>query len=128
MLSITQFPTMTCSVSAEGSLNCVAHSIRSFFFWLWANNFFLIGVHLLLVYHAAQLSHTWSDFSRSLKFITPETLLFVSLHSVFIIIDFDEAANMQCWHYFCCTYFWLGYLVGMTSSRSEEPTLVVFFT
>ena len=27
---------------------------------------------------------------------------------------------MQCWHYFSYTYFWFGYLVGVTCSRSQE--------
>ena len=41
-ISIAQFPTVICSVSAEGSINCVAHSIllltlrKSFFFILCA--------------------------------------------------------------------------------------------
>ena len=41
----------------------------------------------------------------------------MSLHSNFFIIDFDEAADMQCWHYFSYTYFWCKYLVGMTCSQ-----------
>ena len=31
----------------------------------------------------------------------------MSLHSGFIIIDFDEAADMLCWHYFPYKYFGL---------------------
>ena len=46
---------------------------RSFFFWLWVNNFRLICVYLLLVYLPAQLSHTWSDFSRSFRVMISET-------------------------------------------------------
>ena len=45
----------------------------SFFFWLWGNLFFLICVHLLLVYHLAQLSHTCSDLSRLLTVMILET-------------------------------------------------------
>ena len=53
---------------------------RSFFFWLWVNHFYLICVHLLLVYYSAQLSHTWSDFSRALRVMISETrILFTSL-------------------------------------------------
>ena len=54
-------------------------------------------------------------------------LEFCSRHSGFIIIDFDEAAAIQCWHYFSYLYFWFGYLVGMTCSRSQKLMLVVFF-
>ena len=38
----------------------------------------------------------------------------MSLHFSFIIIDFDAAADMQCWHYFFYTYYWFGYLVRVT--------------
>ena len=52
---------------------------RSFFFWLWVNHFCLICVHLLLVYHSAQLSRTWSYFSRLLRVMISETrILFIS--------------------------------------------------
>ena len=57
-----------------------------------------------------------------------ETRILFSLHSGFITIDIDEAADMHCWHYFSYTYFWFGYLAGVTCSRSQELTLVVFFT
>ena len=40
---------------------------RCFFFWLWVNHFCLFCVHLMLVCHSVQLSHTWSDFSRLLR-------------------------------------------------------------
>ena len=51
----------------------------------------------------------------------------MSRHSGFIIIDFNEAAGMQCWQYFSYMDFWFGYLVDMTCSRLQELTLVVFF-
>ena len=82
----------------------------------------------MLVYHSVQLSHTWSDFSLLLRVMISEARIFVSFHSGFIIIDFDEAADMQCWSYFSYKYFWFGYLVGVTCSRLQDLTLVVFFT
>ena len=89
-ISITQFPAMICSVSAEGSLNRRLTRFRSFFFWLWGNHFCLICVHLLLVYHSVQLSHTWSDFSRSLRVMISETrilfhFILVSVSSTLMI-------------------------------------------
>ena len=57
---------------------------RSFFFWLWVNQLSLIYVHLLLVYHSPQPSHTWSD----------------------------SAARSESWYQkleFCFTSFWFYY-------------------
>ena len=54
-ISITQFPAMICSVSAESSINCVAHAIYIFLFLALCKSFFLTCVHLLLVYHSALL-------------------------------------------------------------------------
>ena len=51
---------------------------------------------------------------------------FVTFH--IFIIDFDEVADMQCWHHFSYTHFWFEHLVSMTCSRLQELTLVVFFT
>ena len=39
-------------------------------FWLRVNHFCLICVHLLLVYHSAQFSYTWSDFTCLLRVMT----------------------------------------------------------
>ena len=72
-ISIAQFPVMICSVSAEGSLNCVAHSIYMFLVLTLSKSFLLFCVHLMLVYHSVKLSHTWSDFSRSLRVMILET-------------------------------------------------------
>ena len=83
----------------------------------------------MLVYHSVQHSHTWSDFSRLLRVMILETRILCHFILVlFTINEFDEAADMQCWHYFSHTYFWFGHLVGMACSRSQELTLVVFFT
>ena len=46
---------------------------RYFFFWLWVNHFCLICVHLVLVYHSAQLIHTWSGFSHLLRVMISES-------------------------------------------------------
>ena len=72
------------------SLNRRLTRFRSFFFWLWGNHFCLICVHLLLVYHSVQLSHTWSDFSRSLRVMISETrilfhFILVSVSSTLMI-------------------------------------------
>ena len=52
----------------------------------------------------------------------------MSIYSGFIIIDFDEAADMEGWNYFSYMYFYFGYLVGMIYSRSQEMVLVALFT
>ena len=42
---------------------------RYFFFWLWVNHFCSVCVHLMLVYHSVQISHTWSkSWYRKLEF------------------------------------------------------------
>ena len=120
-ISITQFLAMICSVSVEGSLNRVAllTSGKSFLFNLCAFAACLplsSAQSYLVRFQPLAQSHDIGNQN------------FVSLHSGFIIIDFDEAADMQCWHYFFHTYIWFGYLVRMTCSRLQELTLVVFFT
>ena len=74
-ISITQFPAMICSISAEGSLNRVAYSIWIFLLLTLSKSFCLICVHLLLDYDSAQLSHTcqisaarWESWYRKLEF------------------------------------------------------------
>ena len=93
-ISITQFPAMICSVSAEGSLNRRLTRFRSFFFWLWGNHFCLICVHLLLVYHSAQLSHTWSDFSRSLRVMISETRIL--FHFILVLLSSTLMKQLTC--------------------------------
>ena len=41
-ISITQLPVMVCSVSAEGSLNSVAHSIYMFILLILSKSFLFI--------------------------------------------------------------------------------------
>ena len=67
---------------------------RSFFFWLWVNHFCLICVHLLLVYHSAQLSHTWSDFSRSLRVMISETR--VLFHFIIVLLSSTLMNQLTC--------------------------------
>ena len=67
---------------------------RSFFFWLWVNHFCLICVHLLLVYHSAQLSHTWSDFSRSLRVMILETRLL--FHFILVLLSSTLMKQLTC--------------------------------
>ena len=127
-ISITQFPAMICSVSAEGSLNRVAHSIQIFLLLTLSKSFLfnLCAFAACLPLRSAQpYLVMFQPLAQSQEI---GNQIFVSLHSDFIIIDFDEAAGIQCWHYFSYTYFWFGYLIGVTCSRSQELTLVVFFT
>ena len=63
-------------------------------------------MHFLLVYHSAQLSHTWSDFSRSLRVMISETRIL--FHFIPVLLS-STSLNQQCWHYFSYTYFWFGY-------------------
>ena len=109
-ISITQFPAMICSVSAEGSLNRVAHSIQIFLLLTLSKSF----LFNLCAFAAC------SPFSSAQSYLVRFQPLgqshdignqnFASLHSGFIITDFDEAADMQCWHYLSHTKFWFGYL------------------
>ena len=121
-ISITQFPVMICAVSAEGSLNRVAHSIQIFVL-LTLSKLFLFNLctfaaslplslaqSYLVIFHLLAQSHDIGNQN------------FVSLHSGFIIIDFDGTADMQCYHYSSNVYFWFGYLVGVTCSSSQELT------
>ena len=82
----------------ESSYQKLEFCVTSFwFYWLW-----------------------WSSWHTMLALF----LLYVFFVWIFII-DFDEAADMQCWHCFSYSYFWFGYLVGVTCFRSQELTLVV---
>ena len=127
-ISITQFPAMTCSVSAEGSINYVAYSIQIFLLLTLSKSFLF---NLCAFAACLPLSSGQSYLVRLQPLAQSHSIgnqNFVSLHSGFIIINFDEAADMQCWHYFSDTYFWFGYLVDVTCSRSQQLTLVVLFT
>ena len=67
---------------------------RTFFFWLWVNHFCLICVHLLLVYHLAQLSHTWLDFSRSLIVMISETRTL--FHFILVLLSSTLMKQLTC--------------------------------
>ena len=58
---------------------------RSFFFWLWVNHFRLICVHLVLVYHSAQLIHTWSGFSHLLRVMISESRIL--FHFILVLLS-----------------------------------------
>ena len=126
-IRIAQFPAMIYPVSAGGSLYRVSHSIQIFLLLTLSKSF-------LLSVCAFAACLTLSSAQSYLVRFQPLTLYhdignqnFVSLYSGFIIIDFDEAVGMLCWHYFSYTYFWFRYLVEVTCSRSQELMLVVFF-
>ena len=127
-IGIARFPTMICSVSAEGSLNRVAHSIQMFLLLTLSKSFLFI----LCAFDAClPLSSAQSYLVRFQPLARSHDIgnqNFVSLHSDFIASDFDKTADMQCWYYFSYSYFLFGYLVGVTCSRSHELTLLVFFT
>ena len=97
-ISITEFPAMICSVSAEGSLNRVPHSIQIFLLLTLSKSFLF---NLSAFAACLPLSSAQSYLVR-FQLLTQSHDIgkqnFVSLHSGFIIIDFDESANMQCWH------------------------------
>ena len=67
---------------------------RYFFICLWVNHFCLICVHLLLVYHSAQLSHTWSDFSRSLRVMISETRIL--FHFILVLLSSTMMKQLTC--------------------------------
>ena len=124
-IGIAQFPAIICSISAEGSLNRVAHSIQMFFLLTLSKSFLFIlcAFDACLPLSSAQLYLVRFQPLAQSHDIGNQN--FVSLHSGFITIDFDEAVDMQCWHYFFYMYFWFRYLVGVTCSRSWELTLGV---
>ena len=76
------------------SLNRRLTRFRSFFFWLWGNHFCLICVHLLLVYHSVQLSHTWSDFSHLLRVMISETR--ISFHFILVLLSSTLVKQLTC--------------------------------
>ena len=49
----------------------------------------------------------------------------MSLHCA-ITTNFDEAADMSCWHYFFNTYIWFSNSMSATCSSSHKLTLVMF--
>ena len=127
-ISITQFPALICSASAEVSLNRVAHSIQIFLLLTLSKSFLF---NLCAFAACLPLSSAQSYLVRFQPLAQSHVIgnqNFVSLYSGFIIIDFDEVADMKCWHYYSCTYFWFAYIVDVICSRSQELTLVVFFT
>ena len=81
-------------LSAESSLKHVPDLIRSFFFWIWVNHLCLICVHLLLVYHSHQFSHTRSDFSRSLRVMISETKIF--FHLILVLLSSTLMKQLTC--------------------------------
>ena len=119
-ISITQFPAMICSVSVEGFLNRVAHSIQIFLLLILSKSFLfnLCAFDACLPLSSAQSYLVRFQLLAQSHDIGKQN--FVSLHSGFIIIDFDEAASMQCWHVsLICT-------VGITLCRfgSHFPLFV----
>ena len=50
----------------------------------------------------------------------------MSLHSSAITTNFDEAADISCWHYFFYTYIWFSNSMSATCSSSHKLTLVMF--
>ena len=121
-IGIGHFPAMVCSISAEGSLNLVAHQIQMFLLLTLIKSFFVSAFDACL-----PLSSVYSGLVRFQLLAQShdiENQNFVSLHSGFIIIDFDEAADMLCLIFFLLLIFWFGYLVSVTCSRLHELTLV----
>ena len=67
---------------------------RSFFFWLWVNHFCWICVHLLLVYHSTQLSHTRSDFSRLVRVMISATRIL--FHFILVFLSWTLMKHLTC--------------------------------
>ena len=85
-ISSVQFVGITRSISAEGYLNCAAHSISAFLFLLSADQISSSLHCYLLVNNSAQPSYMMSQFAV--------ISYFVSRHSSAIFTSFVEASNM----------------------------------
>ena len=116
-ISTAQFPAMICSVFIRRlSKSCC---------WLNLAVSYFDFVRIIFILSAFATCVLLSSVSSYLVRFQPVAHIHfignmnsVSLHSGFIIKDFDKAAVMSCWHYFSYIYVWFGYLVGMTCSRS----------
>ena len=51
-------------------------------------------MHLLLVHHSVQLSHTWSDFSRSLRVMISETRAL--FHFIMVLLSSTLMKQLTC--------------------------------
>ena len=58
------------------------------------NHFCLFRVHLMLVYHSVQLSHTWSDFSRLLTVMISETRILC--HFILVLLSSILMKQLTC--------------------------------
>ena len=68
-ISITQFPPMICSVSVEGSINCVAHAIYIFLLLALSKSFLLnlcAFAACLPLSSARHFSHTCAGLACSM--------------------------------------------------------------
>ena len=105
-ISITQFPAMICSVSAEGSLNRVPHSIQIFLVLTLSKSFLISFCAFTGCLPLSSAQSYLVRFQSLAQSYDIEKQNSVSLHSGFIFVDFDEAANMQCWHQFSYMHCW----------------------
>ena len=80
-------------------------------------------MHLILVYHSVQFSHTWSGFSRLLRVMISE--IRILCHFILSLMK-QLACNVDIIS--LIRIFSFGYLVGVIYSMSQELTLVVFVT
>ena len=94
-VSIAQFLAMISSVSAKPSQNCVAYSLFSYFDCICC----LSTTQFSLV----KFSQIAVSCSKSWYWI----LQVVSLNFSFIVINFNESADMPCWDCFLYTNFGL---------------------
>ena len=104
-ISIIQFPAMIFSVSAEGSLNRAAHLISIFLLLTLSKSF---SFNLCAFGACLPLSSAYSYLVRLQPLAQGHDIgkqNFVSLYFGFIIIEFDETADIQCRHYFSYTHF-----------------------
>ena len=93
-LALHSFPLWLAQCQQKATYIVLLTWFISFFFWLWVNHFCLIWVHLLLVYHSAQFSHTWSDFSRSLRVMISETRIL--FHFILVLLSSILMRQLTC--------------------------------
>ena len=93
-LALYSFPIWLAQFQQKAPYIVLLTRCRSLFFWPWVNHFCLICLHLLLVYHSAQLSHTWSDFSHSLRGTISETRIL--FHFILVLLSSTLMKQLTC--------------------------------
>ena len=90
-IRIAKFPAMICSVSAEGFLNHVTHSIQMFLLLTLSKSFLL---NLCAFNACLPLRHTWSDFSCLLRVMISETRILC--HFILVLLSSTLMKQLTC--------------------------------